>query len=346
MVFTRPRCERITRDEGAAYCPFCGSVLRDKPAGRTVFLMAAGILAIITVCMCAAWGISGIAKFLDYMGYYYSMGYYSYYLPIGLFLTDGVLGLLGFALGLSGGIMWLRRRNIALGMVGACCMMFSGIAVTLAFGLMGYGLLGWAYGLTFGVPTIIGSVLSLVFIGVSRSEFHGIIGHARGADSVLEYPKGNGGIKDEKVQVGPQCGKPVGQARSFPSRTHYPTIGGFLAIFSTGVCTIISLFYVTSYATRPMYYDQSWGLLTEGSLGLVASAFGLAAGLLSLKRSDFWITTVGICFLLVQGFVITAALGSAGLFGTSSYGPILGSPIVGLSILSLASIAASKSEFH
>jgi len=345
MVLACPRCGRSACDEGAVYCPFCGSILRDKPAGRTVFLMAAGILAIITACMCAAWGTLGMAKFLDYMGYY-DYFYYHYDLPIGLFLTDGVLGLLGFALGLSGGIMSLKRRNIALGMLGACYMMFSGIAVTLAFGLMDYGVLGWAYGLTFGVPTIGGSVLSLIFIGVSRTEFHGNIGHSRGADSVLEYPKGNGGIKDEKVLFCPQCGKPVGQARSFPLRTRYPTIGGFLAIVSTGICMIISLFYVTSYATRPMYYDQSWGLLAEGSLGLVASAFGLAAGLMSLKRSDFWITAVGICFLLVQGFVIAAALGSAGLFGTSSYGPILGSPIVGLSILSLASIAASKAEFH
>lgn len=345
MVLTCPRCGRIARDESAVYCPFCGTVLRDKPVMMTGFPMAAGILAIIAACMCAAWGILGIAKFLDYMGYH-GYRYYHYSLPIGLFLTDGVLGLLGFALGLSGGIMSLKRRNIALGILGACCMTYSGIAVTLAFGLMGYGLLGWAYGLAFGVPTIGLSVLSLIFIGVSRSESHGIIGHARGADSVLEYPKGNGEIKDKKVQVCPQCGKPVEQAQSFPSRTRYPTLGGFLAIVSSSICLIISLFYMTSYATRPMYYDQSWGLLTEGSLGLVASAFGLAAGLLSLKRSDLWITTVGISFQLVQGFVIMAALGSEGLFGTSSYGLILGSPIVGLSILSLASIAASKAEFR
>lgn len=233
-----------------------------------------------------------------------------------------------------------------MGMLGACCMMFSGIAVILAFGLMNYGLLGWAYGLTFGVPTIIGAVISLVFTGVSRSEFHGITGCTGGADSVSEYLRSNGGTKDEKTPVCPQCGKPIGQTRSFPSRPIYPTIGGSLAIVSTGICMIISLFYVTSYATRPMYYEQGWGLLAEGSLGLVASAFGLAAGFLSLKRSGFWITTVGICFLLVQGFVITAALGSAGLFGTSSYGPVLGSPIVGLSVLSLASILASKQEFH
>jgi hypothetical protein len=345
MVLTCPRCGRIAHDEGVVYCPFCGTVLGDKPVKITSFPIVAGIIAIITACMCVAWGIQGIAKFFSIGNYYFYYYYYSS-LPIGLLWTDGILGLLGFALGLSGGILSLKRSNIGLGMLGGCCMMYSGIAVILAFGLMGDGPIGWAYGLACGVPTLSLSVLSLAFIGVSGSEFHGIIGHAMGADSFSEYPKSSSGIKDKKVQVCPQCGRPFKQARSFPSRPRYPTIGGILAVVSTGICLIISLFYVTSFTLRPTYYDQSWSLLTEGSLGLVASAFGLAAGLLSLKRSDFWIVMVGISFLLVQGFVIWAALGSEGLFGTSSYGPVLGSPIVVLSILSLASIAVSKAEFR
>jgi hypothetical protein len=112
----------------------------------------------------------GMAMFLANINY----SYYYYYasVPVGLFLADGILGLLGFAGGLAGGIMSLKRRNSGLSVLGACLTMISGLVVTLTFGSIGYGFNGWAVGLTFGIPTIVLAMLSLIFVGISRAEFY------------------------------------------------------------------------------------------------------------------------------------------------------------------------------
>jgi hypothetical protein len=342
MVSTCPLCERIVHQEDAVYCPFCGASLRDKPTKVTTFPAAAGILAIVTACMCTAWGVIGIAKFtlaMSYYDYYYYNG-----LPIGLYLIEGILGLVAFVLGLIGGIMSLKRQRISLGILGASFMVYSGIAVTLAFGLMDLGLLGWGYGLTFGVPTVCLSVLVLIFIMVSRSEFRGKTRRVQEAKPV-ESPENQGRVKSENVRVSLQSSE-FDLEDTSRTRKHFPTIGGFLAVVAAGLCLIISLFYVVSFAIEPMYISQFGGLLEEGAFGLVVSLLGLSAGVLSLKRSGFEIALIGLSFLLAQGFVITAAVGSQGLLGTPSYGPVLGSPIVGLSITSLTLIGVSKTEFR
>jgi hypothetical protein len=342
MVSNCPLCKRIVRQDGAVYCPFCGAVLRDKPSMMKGYPAAAGILAIVAACMCVTWGVIGIAKFtlaMSYYDYYYYSGF-----PIGLFLIEGILGVVAFGSGLIGGIMSLGRQRISLGILGATLMIYSGIAVILAFGLNDLTQLGWGYGLTFGIPTIGLSVLVLIFILVSRSEFRSKAKRVQEAKPAVESPASNSTVKSGQISF--QGGESVDAEPSSRIRKHLPTIGGFLAVVAAGLCLIISLFYVICFAIEPMYISQFGGLLEEGAFGLVVSLLGLLAGLLSLKLSSFELTIIGLSFLLAQGFVISAAVGSQGLFGTSSYGPVIGSPIVGLSITSLALIAVSKTEFH
>jgi len=169
MVLTCPRCGKEVQDPDPIYCPYCRTPLKSIRSRKTGLPTAGGILTIIAACLCIVWGIMGMAMFLANINYSY---YYYGSVPVGLFLADGILGLLGFAGGLAGGILSLKRRNLGLSLLGACLTMLSGLVVTLTFGSMGYGFNGWAVGLMFGIPTIVLSMLSLIFIGISGAEFY------------------------------------------------------------------------------------------------------------------------------------------------------------------------------
>ena len=65
---------------------------------------------------------------------------------------------------------------------------------------------------------------------------------------------------------------------------------------------------------------------------------------MALTRKNFTLSIVGICFSIVEGFMIIIAGGTAennGLMG----GLLLGLPIIVLSILGLIFVTISKAEF-
>jgi hypothetical protein len=81
----------------------------------------------------------------------------------------GILGVLGFAFGLTGGIFSTRRKLFALTIVGTTLVIVPGLVTIVAFALVGYN--SWMVGLLFGLPIIILSVLGVIFAAISGSEF-------------------------------------------------------------------------------------------------------------------------------------------------------------------------------
>lgn len=117
---------------------------------------AAGVLTIIAACICLFLGIL-------YM-YAYVEGEYSYYYgrvhPPEYFLT-GIFGLLGFAFGLTGGILALKRRVFPLVIIGMALMMIEGI----------FSFVEPVIGVVFGIPVLLFAILGVIFTGISKREF-------------------------------------------------------------------------------------------------------------------------------------------------------------------------------
>jgi len=84
------------------------------------------------------------------------------------FLFMGVFGILAFALGLTGGIMALKKQNFALSMIGMCFLVIQSFVTIGAFFLPNGD---WTSGVIFGIPLLVLSILSLVFVAISQKEF-------------------------------------------------------------------------------------------------------------------------------------------------------------------------------
>ncbi|MEM3623077.1 MAG: hypothetical protein QXR76_04840 [Candidatus Bathyarchaeia archaeon] len=115
-------------------------------------------MGIIASCICIFVGILGILT---------SAQPYYPYSRFGMLLM-GIFGLIGFAFGLTGGILTLRRKSFQLAIIGISLILVSGFITILASTTEPYGYIG---GVIFGIPVIILSILSLIFTSISKSEF-------------------------------------------------------------------------------------------------------------------------------------------------------------------------------
>jgi hypothetical protein len=99
-------------------------------------------------------GILYIARaFFSYgYGYYFITGFDVYY-----FIT-GMLGIIAFAFGLTGGIFSLKRKRIAFSIFGMSLLITSGIMMTIPL---------WV----FGLPIAVLSILGVIFAAISKGEF-------------------------------------------------------------------------------------------------------------------------------------------------------------------------------
>jgi len=79
----------------------------------------------------------------------------------------GVFGILVFAFGLTGGIFSIRRRRFGLSIFGMSLLTVMGFFVLLVPALFGE-LFG---ALLFGMPIVIPSILSVIFVALSEGEF-------------------------------------------------------------------------------------------------------------------------------------------------------------------------------
>ena len=130
----------------------CGSAIRRPRAERSGYLTAAGVLTIIAACFCIISGIAGCVMFA--MGYHHTH-------PPG-YLLAGIFGLLGFAFGLTAGILALKRAHYPLVVIGIALVAVGGI-LTLALNVEAF--------LVMGIPTLLLAILGMIFVGITRPEF-------------------------------------------------------------------------------------------------------------------------------------------------------------------------------
>jgi len=141
----------------------------------------------------------------------------------------------------------------------------------------------------------------------------------------------------------------------------------FLTIVDAVICVFvgfIGLLIAASYALA-FYVDGRFFLdftfyawLLIGILGIIAFAFGLKSGMMMLRRKRFALSIIGVCSILVLGFVtlLWTFLTMSGLirgvpfFGLGlvlqlSFWLGLHIAIIVFAILSLILVATSKREF-
>jgi hypothetical protein len=135
-----------------------------KSQKRTGFPIAAGVITIVASCISIIFGILGTTAFIAlldqrFFGMVHVVGY----------LVMGLLGLVAFALGLTGGILMLKRKRFGLAASGVSIVLASGIANIIVVGAQGaYAI---ASALVFGLPIVILAILGVVFTAVSKGEF-------------------------------------------------------------------------------------------------------------------------------------------------------------------------------
>lgn len=168
-----PECgEEVSGD--ALFCPECGARItraaarappRERPAAeeKRGQRIAGGVLTIIAACLLFIVGIIGI---------------WSYY--GGWATLVGLLGLLGFAFGLAGGILTLTRKVFALAIIGVVLVMVVGIlsCIPISYTSSYYSYYsGYSYYTSYlylwplGFPIFLFSLLGVIFTAVAKQDF-------------------------------------------------------------------------------------------------------------------------------------------------------------------------------
>lgn len=128
----------------------------------------------------------------------------------------------------------------------------------------------------------------------------------------------------------PYCAKPIRMAQK---RTGFPTASGVLTII--GSCIAI-LYGILGLIDASLNYYNSGPYAIVGIFGILAFAFGLTGGILTLRRKVFVLAIIGISLVLISGIIISVAI---------PIGFIFGIPVMILSILGLIFTSISKREF-
>ena len=78
------------------------------------------------------------------------------------FIIIAIIEFIGFAFGLTGGILTLNRKMFPLALTGMALMMLAGIL---------FFVVSLEWGVILGLPIVVLTVLSIIFISISRREF-------------------------------------------------------------------------------------------------------------------------------------------------------------------------------
>jgi len=80
------------------------------------------------------------------------------------YLADGAFGILVSTFALAGGVMILKRKNLAFSIIGMCFMVVKGATFVISTS-------GDFWGLFIGTDILMLAVISLIFISISYREF-------------------------------------------------------------------------------------------------------------------------------------------------------------------------------
>ena len=159
---------------------------------------------------------------------------------------------------------------------------------------------------------------------------------------IFPHPKYGKEIGDIEATYSPHlcgCGL-IKEIRS--TETSFPTAGGILATIAACISVFLGIIGIASFVSSigyPWYSPDHWTLFI-GVTGFFAFAFGLTAGIMSLKRKNWALTMAGACLTMLSGFTTIPAFGT--MFPT---GLLFGIPIIAFSVPSLIIIAISRTEF-
>ena len=129
-------------------------------------------------------------------------------------------------------------------------------------------------------------------------------------------------------------------------KTGFPIAAGILTVIASSVIALVAVATLIS-AIQLLSYRQNMtdvgGFLAVSLLNFLAFAFGLTAGIFTLKRRQFVFSILGISLLLPAGFITILGYGLTGSAWTQ--GLLFGLPVVVLAILSIVFDSISKNEF-
>jgi hypothetical protein len=162
-----PHCgEEIPED--VKFCPNCGKSLEVKEKGSTDLVLAAAMLTIISAAFSAGLGYLAFDRYISFVFDY------SFSIVLG-FLTVGILSIVASAFGIIAGIFMLNKKYVNVSMLGVILLLVSafGNYITLYYYRLQYS---QQYGfmeiaLFCEITVLIFSILSAMFVAVSKSEF-------------------------------------------------------------------------------------------------------------------------------------------------------------------------------
>ena len=158
-------------------------------------------------------------------------------------------------------------------------------------------------------------------------------------------------ITDEDTFFCPKCGKSltdeskVGETQS--KITDLVLAAGILSLISATFSSGLGYIAIYQYISLLSYYGNNLlqGFLIMGCFGIVASAFGLAGGILMLKRKRIKLSILGITLLVVSVFLNYVII-QYYQYGFSDILLFAEISIFILSIWSGALVFTSKAEFN
>lgn len=142
-----PKCGTEMPDE-AKFCMKCGGQISAERS-KSGFPIAGGILVILA------------ASFVFINGLYYLIYMTSSYWHFGIGgIILGIICIIGFALGMAGGISSLTRKNFVSAVIGASFVVAGGsVSLVVPFSILP------------GMVSFVLGVIGLIFIAISKKEF-------------------------------------------------------------------------------------------------------------------------------------------------------------------------------
>jgi hypothetical protein len=120
---------------------------------KTAFPTVAGILTIVSACFCAIIALIGVNGIDWSRRFYNDLSFYFF-----------LLGLIAFMFGVISGTSSLKRRHFTLSLIGICLTMVFDSFLLSSFTFRELLSL-------LPVPVFMMSIISLIFIGISKEEF-------------------------------------------------------------------------------------------------------------------------------------------------------------------------------
>ncbi|MBX5327657.1 MAG: hypothetical protein ACQXXH_01475 [Candidatus Bathyarchaeia archaeon] len=141
----------------------CGDKpIKNSSPMKFAFALIGGVLAILSSLGCGLLGLFFI------MGFRANLLDYPNSPPDYLVLSIGILGILGFVLGLAGGVMTLLRRKFVLAIVGPSLIIIEALVTTLRFATNPFGI---SLLVIYTITLLALALLSVIFVTIAKQEF-------------------------------------------------------------------------------------------------------------------------------------------------------------------------------